>query len=220
MELVRGVPITDYCDQNRLTSRDRLQLFIDVCHAVQHAHHKGIVHRDLKPSNIPVSSHDGTPVIGRQQQETQEALAAEALARAELEDALKRERRRLHFQRIARADLEWWACNVGRAECPTESCHWERHYLKRLCHAELRAFHGHAQAIRGVAFRPEGRRLASASDDRTVKVWSLDASEPPVTLAGHQELVAAVAFCPDGRRLASASGDWASGKPGEVKICR
>ena len=52
MELVKGVPITDFCDQSRLTARERLALFIHVCHAVQHAHHKGIIHRDLKPSNV------------------------------------------------------------------------------------------------------------------------------------------------------------------------
>jgi serine/threonine protein kinase/tetratricopeptide (TPR) repeat protein len=63
MELVKGVPITEYCDQNRLTPRARLELFGQVCAAVQHAHHKGIIHRDLKPSNVIVSSHDGTPVV-------------------------------------------------------------------------------------------------------------------------------------------------------------
>ncbi len=63
MELVKGVPITDYCDQNRLTTRDRLALFTHVCHAVQHAHHKGIIHRDLKPSNVMVTLHDGVPVV-------------------------------------------------------------------------------------------------------------------------------------------------------------
>jgi eukaryotic-like serine/threonine-protein kinase len=62
MELVRGVPITDYCDQNRLTPRERLELFTHVCQAVQHAHTKGVIHRDLKPSNILVTLHDGTPV--------------------------------------------------------------------------------------------------------------------------------------------------------------
>jgi serine/threonine-protein kinase len=55
MELVKGTPITDYCDQHRLANRRRLELFLDVCQAVQHAHHKGIIHRDLKPSNILVS---------------------------------------------------------------------------------------------------------------------------------------------------------------------
>jgi serine/threonine protein kinase len=61
MELVGGEKITDYCDQERLDLRRRLELFIQICHAVQHAHHKGIIHRDIKPSNILVTSHDGAP---------------------------------------------------------------------------------------------------------------------------------------------------------------
>jgi len=63
MELVRGVPITEFCDKNRLPSEDRLKLFLSVCHAVQHAHHKGIIHRDIKPSNVMVTLHDGVPVV-------------------------------------------------------------------------------------------------------------------------------------------------------------
>ncbi len=62
MELVRGIRITDYCDQAKLPTADRLGLFIAVCQAVQHAHQKGIIHRDLKPSNILVTLHDGVPV--------------------------------------------------------------------------------------------------------------------------------------------------------------
>ena len=62
MELVRGVPITKYCDENRVPTEARLKLFIAVCHAVQHAHQKGIIHRDLKPSNIIVTLHDGVPM--------------------------------------------------------------------------------------------------------------------------------------------------------------
>ena len=62
MELVRGVPITDYCDHNKLTIRERLELFVQVCHAIQHAHLKGIIHRDIKPTNVLVTLHDGTPV--------------------------------------------------------------------------------------------------------------------------------------------------------------
>jgi serine/threonine protein kinase len=63
MELVRGVPITEYCDSNQLSPRERLPLFIAVCQAVQHAHQKGVIHRDLKPSNILVAPHDGVPVV-------------------------------------------------------------------------------------------------------------------------------------------------------------
>jgi serine/threonine protein kinase len=62
MELVKGVAITSYCDEHRLTPHDRLGLFVHVCHAVQHAHQKGIIHRDLKPSNVLIAQYDGKPV--------------------------------------------------------------------------------------------------------------------------------------------------------------
>ena len=62
MELVKGIKITDYCNRNRLSTQRRLDLFLQVCHAVQHAHQKGIIHRDLKPSNVLVTLHDSQPV--------------------------------------------------------------------------------------------------------------------------------------------------------------
>jgi tetratricopeptide (TPR) repeat protein len=62
MELVKGIKITDYCDQNSLSTEERLNLFIKVCHAAQHAHQKGIIHRDLKPSNVMITLHDGEAV--------------------------------------------------------------------------------------------------------------------------------------------------------------
>src|SRR5216110_493368 len=62
MELVRGIPITDYCDQNNLSTAERLKLFMRVCQAVQHAHQKELIHRDIKPSNVLVTLHDGEPV--------------------------------------------------------------------------------------------------------------------------------------------------------------
>jgi serine/threonine protein kinase len=62
MELVRGTKLTDYCDENNLATEQRLDLFVQICHAIQHAHQKGIIHRDIKPSNILVTLHDGNPL--------------------------------------------------------------------------------------------------------------------------------------------------------------
>jgi serine/threonine protein kinase len=62
MELVKGIPITRYCDEQRLSPRQRLDLFVPVCQAIQHAHQKGIIHRDIKPSNVLVATYDGKPV--------------------------------------------------------------------------------------------------------------------------------------------------------------
>jgi serine/threonine protein kinase len=61
LELVQGVPITQYCDQCNLSARERLELFVTVCQAVQHVHQKGIIHRDIKPTNILVAMQDGRP---------------------------------------------------------------------------------------------------------------------------------------------------------------
>jgi serine/threonine protein kinase/tetratricopeptide (TPR) repeat protein len=63
MELVRGIPITQYCDRARMTTRQRLELCREACSAIQHAHNKGVIHRDIKPSNVLVTEHDGTPVV-------------------------------------------------------------------------------------------------------------------------------------------------------------
>ena len=61
MELVKGVPVTEFCDRNHLSPRQRLELFVSVCQAIQHAHQKGVIHRDIKPSNVLVAIQDGRP---------------------------------------------------------------------------------------------------------------------------------------------------------------
>lgn len=62
MELVKGIPITEFCDQSKLSTKRRLDLFLDICSAIQHAHQKGVIHRDIKPSNVLITLHDGVPV--------------------------------------------------------------------------------------------------------------------------------------------------------------
>jgi serine/threonine protein kinase len=62
MELVQGTPITEYCDRAQLSTRERLELFVTLCHGVQHAHQKGVIHRDLKPSNLLIEVRDVRPV--------------------------------------------------------------------------------------------------------------------------------------------------------------
>jgi WD40 repeat protein/serine/threonine protein kinase len=146
-------------------------------------------------------------LIGHERTRTAELRArADAQARRELET-------HLYFQRIALAERELDAHNISRATqllalCPPHLQGWEWHCLNRLCHTDLLTLHGHAAAVACVAFSPDGRHLASASHDQTIKVWDVAAGGRELfTLHGHTDAVYGLAYSPDGGSLASASWD-------------
>jgi len=438
MEMVKGQTVTKFCDEHRLSTRQRLELFIPICHAIQHAHQKGIIHRDLKPSNILVATIDGRPVpkvidfgiakatqhdltdkivftqfhqfmgtpaymspeqaaldssdidtrsdiyslgvllyellTGRTPVEAKELACGgfdeirrrireiepprpshrlttltndelttvarsraieparlPKLIRGELDwvvlKAIDKDRSRryetasafaldirhyldnepvtavkpspiYHLQKYARrhkvalaaaacfallltvsacvsaaqaiknkslftaaeearlkemsakqretelrriaeterdrsqrllyganmnlAKWAWDEANVGRMvelldlhrpqPGQPDLRNFEWFYLDRLCHSDLLTLKGHSGPVASVAFSPDGKRLASASKDQTVKVWNAATGQETLTLKGHSTSVLSVAFSPDGKRLASASND------GTVKV--
>jgi WD40 repeat protein/serine/threonine protein kinase len=157
--------------------------------------------------------------VAREKQQTEAALQREQAAKRNAEQAQGREQRLkdkldqvLYLHRVSLAFAEWRDKKVARArqlldECPVGRRHWEWYYVHRLCHPEIRTLKGHTKGVSSVAYSRDGKRLASASGDGTVKLWDVGTGREVRTLRGHTALVVSVAYSPDGRHLASVSAD-------------
>ena len=167
MELVRGIPITNYCDEQNLDTDERLELFVDVCQAVQHAHQKGVIHRDIKPSNVMVTLHDDNRAQGDRLRHRQGDPATDR------QDAV-------HAVRADHRHARIHEPGAGGAQRARHR-HPQRHLLARR--AALRAAHRHhavrSKALARLATTRSGESSARTNPATLLTFQHLRQAEPP-----------------------------------------
>jgi WD40 repeat protein/tRNA A-37 threonylcarbamoyl transferase component Bud32 len=170
--------------------------------------------RELNERNAQIQS--ANEQLQAAKQRTEAALQAEAEARRE-------ELRFLYINKMVLAEREWSANNLGNVkkllrEAPEELRGWEWRYLDRVSNVEIARLVGHNQDVYGIAYSPDGKWLASASLDKSVKIWDAASYKEIKTLKSHKDGVGSVAFSPDGKLLVSVGNLYNKLGPGDLKF--